>query len=1152
MYMFEIFSILFWRIMKNANLKRVCSIVVDASSKTNLKTSKRVSHPILTGIIKFSTMDNVLEVLSSLTSKKRVTTYKKIASPIPDGDDDVDGDLLSNNMGAPPALTGNGFLFGNATLNRVKNRLEGIDVPEDDRQIKDNENEDAVSTQLIANLYDGGEDLEETKSMGDNASLKDGIAAFTQTQRIPVSIQSENVVDVPIHSINQGKSARIIRDDDFFSTAAQTQKIIPATARIIPVATQRIHSRDTASQTQQVPFTKPIEPQTQIIETTANDSDTQPLRIPVLTAEASLLFQTTPDCVPTIRMDPPSQTEHDKYKTQLDTMTQTAHDEGKTQVDTMPQTIHDDVSHTLKIRELQSELALEDSKREKARNVEYKKSRRNIPTMINFSKESFLADFDNSSSDEGTDVQLEKSQLKQQQDDNEVHENKPSEPNSVKNSRESYKNVPLLSSYANNLKREIDSSKCIILDLDSDSDDDGDDYMGGNMSIKDESALPISRLSKATILNLKARLSKQSQNLTQMPNKNKGAKVDHNKLFNILRKASRKQILDHQREVIETKGFKLEDMAKEKEIVENLLEQEILRNRRIRQKEKEKEKLENEDSGSDSGSESSKFEMSDNEIANYELSSSESENNKNSDDEQKEEEEEEEDIVLNKKKSYHVKHVINESDSEIETEQKMKVSKQFDATPKRNAIDLGHYGDNIDEEASNSFEEDTTLNTQKIDNIIIKTHTIENREEEEVENDSIDEEISEAIRRELIDKKKSQLRQKEKKHVAELKEFKSKGITNFFEMEAEESEDEWHGVGGADGEGSEEYDSEVEKMIDDYSKNSFNSHEIREMLAAENKEMDVKMINKILYDIKNGGFRNKRAKNSLELELSDDEDDVLQQYRLKRRELMRKRRLEIGDDTKLVKNPKSKAFFESMVEDIMEFKNPFKAEEESHQDLTSTATDLDTQDNDSIQIGDSTKNNEHRRVDDRSKKTIISEDFVQKSLSFLRSNNYDEFEMDKERARIQHDIGDEGVEDLFTLKQHSSIKSFTNSPTDSLSSKRVNSMIDLEQPTEDNNEVENEDPSLIGGFKHPSIIKSFASRTDINDKFKEGNKTVKISKTYKTVGSSKASITYMGKTRKLMAPKKKADRDHHHNHHSKAWKTQKSKLFESGQDSFDS
>lgn len=150
-------------------------------------------------------MDDALNALSSLTSKKRATTYKKVASPILDENYDTDGNLPIDGMNAPPALTGNGFLFGNATLNRVKNRLEGRNELGQDGQDKENEDEDVFSTQLIANLYDGGEELE-SKSNGDKNNQKVNVSSFTQTQRIPVSItQQNNEINVPIHSINEGE-----------------------------------------------------------------------------------------------------------------------------------------------------------------------------------------------------------------------------------------------------------------------------------------------------------------------------------------------------------------------------------------------------------------------------------------------------------------------------------------------------------------------------------------------------------------------------------------------------------------------------------------------------------------------------------------------------------------------------------------------------------------------------------------------------------------------------------------------------------------------------------------------------------------------------------------------------------------------------------
>ena len=154
-------------------------------------------------------------------------------------------------------------------------------------------------------------------------------------------------------------------------------------------------------------------------------------------------------------------------KTQIDTIPQTTHYEDKTQMDTMSQTLQDGVPHTLKIREIQNELALEDSRRERASNVEYTKPQKTIATKLKFSKESFLADFDDSSSNEDAEIKVESAHPKPLGNEEELHEDKNIEPSINEVTKKTDKRVPLLSSYANNLKREIDSSKCITLDLDS-------------------------------------------------------------------------------------------------------------------------------------------------------------------------------------------------------------------------------------------------------------------------------------------------------------------------------------------------------------------------------------------------------------------------------------------------------------------------------------------------------------------------------------------------------------------------------------------------------------------------------------------------------------------------------------------------------------
>lgn len=336
--------------------------------------------------------------------------------------------------------------------------------------------------------------------------------------------------------------------------------------------------------------------------------------------------------------------------------------------------------------------------------------------------------------------------------------------------------------------------------------------------------------------------------------------------------------------------------------------------------------------------------------------------------------------------------------------------------------------------------------------------------------------------------------------------MKRKGVSKMFEMEAEESEDEWHGVGGADGELSDEYDSELEKMVDDYTKTTFDPAEIRQMLAAEDKEYDEKIVNKILHDIKNGGFR-RRGKGALDIELSDDEDDELQRYHAKRRELLRQKVLENGEASKLVSNPKSHAFFESMVEDLVESKNPFSIGETADPD-SGAISENDKVDNASEHGTQPDAGGQPVRTE--RKRIKISQEFVQRSLSFLNSKDEldNEFELDRRLAKHQHStLGDDNddLEDLFTLKQNSCIKTLH---TPARTSSRT---VDLE--------VDGNSPA--NGFKLPSVISSFSSRIDINEKFKEGTKTVKVSKSYKTIGGSRASITYLGKVRKLNAPKRK-------------------------------
>ncbi|KAK5959999.1 chromatin-modulating protein MRC1 PWA37_002835 [Arxiozyma heterogenica] len=762
-------------------------------------------------------------------------------------------------------------------------------------------------------------------------------------------------------------------------------------------------------------------------------------------------------------------------------------------------TIADDATKNLKIHEIQRQLEKEEEEEFNKKNSEYRKIVPTVSRKLNFTKDSFLANFDSDSSESETEEQT----LKDKSLNSTSLLNSDVKNSDISSRNEFNKKLSGLVIYTTNLKTQMDAKNKINLDSDGDSDEDLDRDFNG----------VISNNAKATILNIRARLSKTKKKNPEVNNKNN---LDN--LLENLRKKSRQQILDYQSELMENKGLTKMDLEKEKEVVENLLEQEILRNQKIRQREKEREKqkqqTENIDLNFDhsaneleesdfldedddydanktgnSNSEGEPNRHDENDLDNEKIEAQKIDDNNKEEKEDEEEEEEEENFqLLKSKKSKHI-HVSADSESDHNSEVEItevpttnKPTQNVDIKDRPNAIFLGHYGDNLDNITSDIDSQDNP--TKKSENEITELN-------EETHEDRI---------KTMIEEHKHQQRLKEKKLKARKKELES--FANLVEEEAEESEDEWHGIGGIDGEDSDEYDSEIEKMIDDYSKTDMNIDDIRKTLLEENRNMDIKMINKILYDIKNGNLR-KRGRSALDLEISDDEDDELRNYRLKRRELMKQRLLDLGDNQKLVENPKAKAFFDSLVEDIIEIKNPFSHVEEFDQTMQSSTSS--SEDDDDVSVNQVSM--EKKAIishESQNKKLVLSEAFVQKSLSFLNSNkDLDEYERNKELARLQHG---EDVEDLFTLKQNSSIKSFR-----SLTS--IQKAITLD---DDNDET---DIGIFKSSRPPSIIQSFNIKADINDKFKEGSKTVKISKSYKTVGGSKASITYMGKARKLVAPK---------------------------------
>ncbi|KAG0660372.1 hypothetical protein C6P45_001599 [Maudiozyma exigua] len=1185
-------------------------------------------------------MDSLLDSLIPLKTKKnkKRTTYQKTTST------DAENNEVTN-------LSGTGFLFDNNTIDKIKHRLndENVDGSEENSNNKEDEirnNAFGLQNQLISDLYDGGEDLEETMEKTQaiekqtttvNSDLL-GIQSSTEliatriiTKSVPGTINSTNstleqtqIIEhahlnathinntqrqtSPVMDMQQTQIIGKPNHADSVETVnsihqTQTQIIQPIVNEPTDeIATQIIihkpnDENEDISVTQKITgesdinifnftqnfnkslFSDMVGPQkTQLINNSNNSNNNNNTSISEETTDTQVIKNDATQIIPKItERQSDSLTNLKTQKDQLSTdcessehydkatdKVQEAHYD-KTQADssflnTQSSANNDiqidqtaaDKPQNLKIHAIQKLLAEQEQEKERTRLIEYKRPIKKLVSKLKFSKDDFLADFDDS------DVSEEE---REEEKDNDQPANKPTSTESNileeqfekeldefdrsnlsnnfnregindhdgddeehsfinKDMTNSDNKPPLhitgLINYETELKKEIHSEQYINLDEDSSDSDSGNTRL--------------SHASKASLLNIRVRLSKKATHTKKL----KQSKSTPNKLFSTLMQANQKQIQEHHKEIIESKGLDASLIEKEKDIVENLLEQEIMRNQKIRKREKEKENLEKMEDNVDFDYSDNELEASDatddeiriNEDINNEESASEgseanlssNENieedgaideigiaeNKNNDDD------EEEDIMRktnNRTKTLHITDA-DDSEDEEEPEQTKKdnsVEDEDSVSYARNAIDLGQYGSNLDKQPTQDNKIAPLVNKT------IPSDFFEDDEGEDVDEDDKDEMEARIL---YIDNQKKKQQERDRKIQKGKAKMKKLGISNFVEEEAEESEDEWFGVGGVDGDGADEYDSEVEKMIDDYSKANFNPDEIRQMIAQEKKDTDLKMVEKILHDLKNGGLR-KRGRSTYDLELSDDEDDDLRQYRIKRREMMKQRRLDLGVD-KLVQNPKSKAFFESMVEDIIDTKNPF-GDTEVNNDTQSTATGGDTQ-----EIPEK-ESSETPEVDIKSgaisKKFTLSEDFVHRSLSFLSETNKDvaEIENDKMLARIQHG---RDVEDLSTLKKQSSIKSFK-----SIHSSQGIVDLDGDENETDRDQNKNSafrnDDSDINRFRHPSILKLFGSKTDINDKFKEGSKSVKVVNSYKSVGSNKASITYLGKTRKLMPPKKR-------------------------------
>ncbi|KFA65966.1 hypothetical protein S40285_07479 [Stachybotrys chlorohalonatus IBT 40285] len=132
------------------------------------------------------------------------------------------------------------------------------------------------------------------------------------------------------------------------------------------------------------------------------------------------------------------------------------------------------------------------------------------------------------------------------------------------------------------------------------------------------------------------------------------------------------------------------------------------------------------------------------------------------------------------------------------------------------------------------------------------------------------------------------------------------------EEQAEESEDEYAGLGGADGELSDnESLASVQDMIDDANGNDVDKDKLAAFFADRERANDEKEVEKLFKDITTGMLRRKRG---ADYDLSDSDDGGEARRRLKRRQFAKMQKALFSDERvkKMAENPGNQAFLRTI------------------------------------------------------------------------------------------------------------------------------------------------------------------------------------------------------------------------------------------------
>ncbi|KAF1929917.1 uncharacterized protein M421DRAFT_418965, partial [Didymella exigua CBS 183.55] len=181
---------------------------------------------------------------------------------------------------------------------------------------------------------------------------------------------------------------------------------------------------------------------------------------------------------------------------------------------------------------------------------------------------------------------------------------------------------------------------------------------------------------------------------------------------------------------------------------------------------------------------------------------------------------------------------------------------------------------------------------------------------------------------------------------------KTSAAKDVVEEQADESEDEYAGIGGASDDDSDEEDEDLKDMIDQ-SDVKVDERRIAAFYAEKSKKDDEKNINQLYKDLMSGGLRRRAGRNAFDM--SDSEDEAETRGRRKRAEFARMQKALLSDEKigKLADNPKQQAFFKTLADfaddaeyDFLELPEPKSVYAEESQSQSQSQDQDEEQDQD--------------------------------------------------------------------------------------------------------------------------------------------------------------------------------------------------------------